>query len=445
KHSYHKNDWSSIQRQVERISKIAGSGDQSFEESIFMSCCSICETGEYRAWNEDDDIGGISPHKNENHWKLYVVLFLALGLCLNNYTKDEKGTTRYQEHTRALRRMHAEILRAGFGYNHFYDFYDLPRETEKEFFAKGATWDAEKHFCHAEGINCFDENDPQAYLMEVCQTLLAAKKPFYLYKLLLNDDFKISDWVKEWLIKWNIGKRIAEDTRLSNAQKRYIAEFAIKNWMQVPPDIFPDLQKHCIYEILKSDNVPKRTKIGIFNAIARKYITAVVKYGYGWEQDKTDELEVFKEGFSLMQDFFPLQHHSPNEVCGIADAIFARQNKLQFEYSTTEFAQSYSRYVSKISTEKIVEWDRHYAYMGIAHIVGEKAGARVIIEQLVPRLLAYFIGVDPAEYIYTSREVHRISKKHNIEDGACVIECYYCRQPVDINSDTCPRCHAELF
>lgn len=431
-----------LQRQIDRIAEIDNS-THDFSGSIFMKSCSIWENGEYHDEIECDYARGIVPHRNRSHWEFYIFLCASLSLIVDLFPEDERHTQQYQEYNRALNRMNTEILRAGAGYNHFYDFYDIPEEKHAALFKSAISWDETKHLIHS-GKNYFDESDTEGYFREIIDTVEISQNPYYLYKLILNYDFRLSDECKELLLKWDIGKQIAEDHRLSNKQKRFLAEFAIENYNPGEPDFVPNLQGHCICSILKNAAVSEKTKYGVYSAIARKYIEDIVRFAYGWDHGEIDEVPAFSECYPLMQYYYPLKKQSPNRLCGVADAIFTCQTKQCSEYSPEEFSKSYAEYISKMPIEKLTKWDEHWGYIGIAHIVGKEAGARIVVEHLAPKLLAYFAKNDPAEYFETADEIRRIKDKYAVKSNG-VVNCFHCQQLVSLDDEVCPYCNSYLF
>lgn len=375
-----------VQRQVDQIIEI-DNPTRKFSDSIFMKECSICENGDYHDWIECDYSRGISPHRNEWHWNFYVVLYMALSLCFEAYPKEERHTKRYQEYGQALNRMNAEILRAGVGYDHFYDFYNLSQERANKLSKSAIKWDTDKHFTHS-NLNYFDENNTHAYFSEVIDTLQRTKQPYYLYRLLLNDDFRISDELKCLLIEWDMAKHIAEDPRLTNAQKRRLAVFAVEN--VVPEGDFDSkrsiLQRHCIDGILQNDTVPQKTKYGIYNAVANNFVSKVGEYYY----------EVITDGGTLPVDhlfhqYYPIHKHTPNTVALFADSIYQHINGWPVAISGSTAITAQMNYLSHTSIPHLCRTEAIYTHIQFSDALGGEEGFRTIMDKVVPVAFRYLM------------------------------------------------------
>lgn len=436
-HEVHQQEKPSIRRQVKALMNLGG--NSGISNSIFMQSGSICENGNYHDGLECDYIRGIVPHRNERYWTLFVSMHLALGVYFDSVLNVEKHTKQYQEYNQALNRMYAEILRAGIGYDHFYDFYDVPEEKAKELFAAGAIWTAEKHFNHAEGIEYFDENDTLAYFAEVVQTLQSAKHPFYLYKLLLNYDFRISDELKEMLIEWNIGKQIAEDVKMSNIQKRHLAEFAIKNCNEGSA---PNLQQHCFERILKCKSTPQTTKYGIYNAIASKFIFHVGDFLCESVADGGSVGEYY-----LYHKYYPMREKTPNTLALLADAMYEHLTGKGFTADCNDVRKAYIKFLSRVAVSRPYWGDDIVVHVELADALCGEVGFRSIIEHIVPKAYRHLMrpeNFDPGELSDLLSSVETIERKYSDGPSIYISQCPQCQTKILHSVAVCPFCGHNL-
>lgn len=209
-------------------------------EPIFYNCCAIDRNGDYWDIIEHalynpiaitdvfDDMlfnVGLCAYVSEKTYLLYQMVNALLMIWLHassTRNQDESEEKKFQKRIEWSKHISVELYRIDQGFNHFFDFYN----------------DTPDNYCGIKdigngfnGLNeiyvdtCFDE-DPDEYVVEILQTLKRSPDTFYLYKLILNPDFPVSDCTYDKLID-KFDDFISETTHLSLQEREILLSYAL--------------------------------------------------------------------------------------------------------------------------------------------------------------------------------------------------------------------------
>lgn len=211
-------------------------------EPVFSNCCPIDKEGGYSLSIEQAQYNnvaegyyyedfpftvGLSAYNSLWTYLLYKMTNVLLMMWIFAATKIQKDNPLIKSRRKWQRDISIELFRIDKGFNQFFDFYgDTPN------FYGGIDNIDENHITHNDGYveDGFDEC-PEEYVSQIITSLKNTKRPFYLYSLLLNKDFPLSNATYDLLFDNNIGKIIANDTRLNNTQKLKLFKKALYEYL----------------------------------------------------------------------------------------------------------------------------------------------------------------------------------------------------------------------
>lgn len=207
-----------------------------------LYCCPIDKEGDYSLSIEQAQYNnvaegyyyedfpftvGLSAYNSLWTYLLYKMTNMLLMMWIFAATKIQKNNSLIKSRRRWQREISVELYRIDKGFNQFFDFYgDTPN------FYGGTDNFEENHITHNDGYveDGFDEY-PEEYVSQIISSLKNSKRPFYLYSLLLNKQFPLSNVAYDLLFDNNIGKIIANDARLSNTQKLKLFKKALYEYL----------------------------------------------------------------------------------------------------------------------------------------------------------------------------------------------------------------------
>ena len=199
-------------------------------EPIFKNCCPIDKNGDYSNTVEQaqyycvaegyefDNFPftvGLCAYDSLWTYLLYKAINVLLMMWIFAATKIQKSNSLIKSRKKWQKEISVELYRIDKGFNQFFDFYG---ETPNFY---GGAADINENLITHNNVYVIDGFDvfPREYVSQIMTSLRSAKRPFYLYSLLLNKQFPLSNVAYDLLFDNNIGKIIANDIRLSNAQK----------------------------------------------------------------------------------------------------------------------------------------------------------------------------------------------------------------------------------
>ena len=216
-------------------------------EPIFRNCCPINKNGDYSSlidraqyscvaegfdYEEYPFTTGLCAYNSLWTYYLYKVVNSLLLIWIFTAQKEKKADSIFKSRKSWQKEISVELYRIDKGFNHFFDFYG---ETPKYYGGKN---DINEELIAVNSTyvdNGFDES-PEDYVSQIMNTLQSTKQPFYLYSLLLNANFPLTDVTYDLLFDNNIGKVIANDNRLTNNQKIRLFKKAFHEYIDFSED-----------------------------------------------------------------------------------------------------------------------------------------------------------------------------------------------------------------
>ena len=221
-----------------------------------------------RAFADEDDWCGtypcndfvINPHASDTNLAMYRYFYSAVATVLGAHEQGHLTLTDSEEieYKTLKNQMFMELVRCAIGNNHFYDFYHIPEEYKSALENRLMNLQKDCSSIRADvPCACTDDGSPsdQDYFEEIIETLQATEHPLYLYKLLVNTEFRIPEKVQGKLVEWNISSFIMNDRRVTDDEREEILHLAIKMVPQCDKcydpcgsegDCWPKLLRHII-------------------------------------------------------------------------------------------------------------------------------------------------------------------------------------------------------
>ena len=214
---------------------------------LFYNCLPITENGMYIEWCEkaegyplgegllDEEYPFSVPicaWKSETTYVLYQLINLTLLAWLHHYSITPADSEEIAEQAKDISawssRISTQLYRIDKRFNTFFDFY---AETPKYY--NGVKNVDEKYI--SENLAFvdfgFDEAEPQ-YVSEILSTIEKSRKPYYLYSLILDRAFPLTNVAYDLLIDADVCSMIRDDSRLNNTQKSKLLKRALEQFLE---------------------------------------------------------------------------------------------------------------------------------------------------------------------------------------------------------------------
>lgn len=214
---------------------------------LFFNCLPITKQGYYVEWYEnikkyplaegilDDDYPYSVPicaWISQTTYMLYQIMNLLLMEWLRYYgVSSETAALKDQadEISDWSRRISIQLFRIDKRFTTFYDFY---AETPRLY---NGVKDVDERYI-SENYVFFDfgfddDRGNETYVSEILLAIKTSKKPFYLYSLILDKDFPLSNVAYDILLDAKVGQLILEDEHLSDAQKAKLFKRAVEEFI----------------------------------------------------------------------------------------------------------------------------------------------------------------------------------------------------------------------
>ena len=213
---------------------------------LFYNCLPITEDGMYIEWCEKVDeypLGEglldeeypfsipICAWQSETTYVLYQLINLTLLAWLHHYSITPADSEAIVEQAKDISawssRISTQLYRIDKRFNTFFDFY---AETPKHY---NGVKDVDEKYISENLVFVdfgFDEAEPQ-YVSEILSTIEKSRKPYYLYSLILDRAFPLTNVAYDLLIKADLGSMIREDSRLNNTQKSKLLKRALEQFL----------------------------------------------------------------------------------------------------------------------------------------------------------------------------------------------------------------------
>lgn len=220
---------------------------------LFYNCLPIFEGGYYVEWF--DNVGKypiaeavqdpdyyaqsipLCAWESKTTYLLYRIFNSLLMYCIKNhdvYTSVGSSLDlSKKELTNWSRRMSVQLYRIDKGYNTFFDFYN---ETPEHY---NGSDEVDESLISQNSILLdygLDDDRSEIYVEEILSTIKRSNKPFYLYALVLDKSFPLSNFAYDYLLDKEFTQSLIQDERLNYRQKEKLFKKAVDQYCSYTED-----------------------------------------------------------------------------------------------------------------------------------------------------------------------------------------------------------------